>query len=100
MAIKNKQIIMFSKDLFMANVHVQFRGQQQDISFEELFSGDRYEALGINTDTVASPQSVSDTQIRMALAQKFDVGVGEFQDLFIEKNPNGNITVRPNAVFG
>jgi len=34
------------------------------------------------------------------LSQYYDVGVGEFDDHFVELNPNGNVTVRPNTPFG
>jgi len=36
----------------------------------------------------------------MALAQHYDVGVGEFSDHKVEINKNGNITVRADTVFG
>lgn len=84
----------------MSDVHVMYQGQQDDFSFEELFPEDRYEAIGIDTDTVVTPKSVNDTQIRAALAQKYDVGLNEFNDHHIEINPNGNITVRANTPFG
>lgn len=84
----------------MSDVHVMFRGRQEDLPFDNLFPTERYEALGITSGTTVLPSTVSESQIRMALAQRFDVGVGEFQDHFIEINPNGNITVRQNTPFG
>lgn len=84
----------------MSDVHVMYRGSQDDFSFDELFPEDRYEAIGIDTDTVVSPQTVNQTQIRAALAQHYDVGLNEFNDHHIEINKNGNITVRANTPFG
>jgi hypothetical protein len=84
----------------MSGVHVMIRGRQEDLSFEELFPVERHEALGIPSGTAVLPSTVTEVQIRMALAQKYDVGIGEFSESFIEINPNGNITVRPNTPFG
>ena len=84
----------------MSGVHVMFRGTQEDMDFTELFPEDRYEALGIAAGTNVTPQSVSTDQIKMALAQKFDVGTGEFADHYVEVSKNGNITVRANTPFG
>lgn len=84
----------------MSDVHVMYRGRQDDFDFTDLFSEDRYEALGIVPGTNVTSQSVSTDQIKMALAQKYDVGTGEFADHHIEVAKNGNITVRANTPFG
>lgn len=84
----------------MSDVHVMFRGRQEDFPFDALFPTDRYEALGITDGAIVGPATVSQSQIRMALAQKFDVGMNEFEDHYIETSPNGNITVRANTPFG
>jgi hypothetical protein len=84
----------------MSDIHVMFRGRQDDFDFGELFPAERYEALGIADGTDVTSRSVSDTQIRMALAQKYDVGTNEFADHKIETSSNGNITVRANTPFG
>lgn len=84
----------------MQDIHVMFRGRQDDLKFSDLFSQDRFEALGITIGTVITPSSVNHDQIRMALAQKYDVGMDEFRDHAIEISSNGNITVRANTPFG
>jgi len=84
----------------MLEVHVVFRGEQKDFSFEQLFPAERYAALGIQEGTLVAPNSVTDQQICMALAQVFDVGLQEFSDHYIDKSSNGNITVRQNTPFG
>jgi len=81
-------------------VHVKYEGRSDDIEFGTLFRQDRLVSLGIPMDTTPTPQTVTQAQIRMALAQHYDRGMGEFDDMFVEVNPNGNITVRPEAVFG
>lgn len=84
----------------MSEVHVLFRGQQKSFLFDEVFEPDRYAAIGIPENMEVNSSTVTQEQVKMALAQKFDVGVGEFQDSFVEINPNGNITVRPDTTFG
>ena len=84
----------------MSEVHVMYQGKQEDISFEDLFPAERYEAIGIAPGTEVIPSNVTDNQIRAALAQYYDVGLNEFSDQYIEKNPNGNITIRANTPFG
>lgn len=65
-------------------LHVRFEGQSRDILCEDLDIG---------------PLS-SDDEVREALATYFDVPVGKFRVYVIERHENGNITVRPEAVFG
>ena len=81
-------------------VHLKYEGRSETIEFDVLFPTERYASIGIAAGTTATPQTVSEQQIRLALAQHFDVGLDEFEEHFIEINPNGNITVRPEAVFG
>jgi hypothetical protein len=87
-------------EVFMADVHVIYKGRTDDISIDQLFPAERRVALGIAPDTVLSSSNVTEAQVKNALAQWYDVGVGEFDDLFVEMNPNGNVTVRPNTPFG
>lgn len=81
-------------------VHVKYEGRSEDIEFDRLFSQDRLASIGIPEGTVPTPQNVTERQVKVALAQYYDKGVDEFDQLFVEINPNGNITVRPDAVFG
>lgn len=65
-------------------VHVRFEGRSQDIPFATLDVGDLS----------------SDQDLRNALARYFDVPERKFAPYVVERHTNGNITVRPEAVFG
>lgn len=84
----------------MSTVHVMFRGTQEDFDFNILFSKERQSLLGINTDTDLTPQNITINQVKMALAQNYDVGLTEFEDHYVDIGKNGNITVRANTPFG
>ena len=81
-------------------VHVVYNGRNEDLNFEELFPQERFANIGIPAGTTPSAASLTSDQVKTALAQHYDVGLGEFNDHFVEHNPNGNITVRPNSGFG
>lgn len=85
----------------MSSVHVMYNGETHDLTFEDLFPADRLEQIGIPTGTEVSAENVTQAQVKTALSQHFDVGLGEFNDHFIEINPKtGNVTVRPEANLG
>lgn len=42
----------------------------------------------------------SEAEVLAALANYFDVAVGRFAPYVVERHENGNVTVRPEAVFG
>jgi hypothetical protein len=65
-------------------IHVRFEGRSQDIAFATLDVGDLS----------------SDQDVRNALARYFDVPERKFVPYVVERHTNGNITVRPEAVFG
>ncbi len=65
-------------------VHVRFEGRSRDITFAVLDVGDQS----------------SDQDVRNALANYFDVPERKFASYIIERHTNGNLTVRPEAVFG
>ena len=65
-------------------VHVRFEGRSYDLAFSVLDVGDLS----------------SDPDVRQALAQYLDVQPRRFARYVIERHANGNITVRPEAVFG
>ena len=65
-------------------VHVRFDGRSYTIP-----------ATDINIDTRADDKSV-----RLAMAMYFDVAIERFAFYVVERYVNGNITVRPEAVFG
>jgi hypothetical protein len=65
-------------------VHVRFEGQSWDIAFNVLDLGDLS----------------SDQEVYQALANYFEVPVRKFAAYVVQRHANGNITVRPEAVFG
>jgi hypothetical protein len=81
-------------------VHVVYDGKNLDLTFTELFPPERLRGIGIPEGVEANAGTLNQTQVRTALAQHFDVGIGEFNDHHVEFSENGNITVRPNTVFG
>jgi hypothetical protein len=84
----------------MAKVHVVYNGRNEDLDFDVVFPPERYGNIGIPEGTIPSVTTLNTEQVKTALAQHYDVGLGEFADHFVEMNPNGNITVRPETVFG
>ena len=67
-----------------ARVHIRFEGRSWDILCRDLDIG----------------QMSTDDEVRRALANYFDVALGKFRAYVIERHENGNMTVRPEAVFG
>jgi hypothetical protein len=65
-------------------LHIRYDGFSHDIPLDE---------LDINNLSTAD-------EVRMAAAQYLDVGLDRLEPYVIEKHRNGNITVRPEAVFG
>ncbi len=65
-------------------VHVRFEGHSYDV-----------DAADFNL----SPQP-SDAEVRLALAMFFEVPISRFAPYVIERYGNGNLTVRPEAIFG
>jgi hypothetical protein len=65
-------------------VHVRFEGQSRDVSFA---------TLDVSTAS-------SDEAVRQALADHFAVPVQRFAPYVIERHTTGNMTVRPEAIFG
>lgn len=84
----------------MSEVHVVYNGRTDDLEFENVFPAERRASIGIAENVTIAPNSLTTDQIKTALAQHYDVGLGEFQDHYVEIAKNGNITVRPNATFG
>jgi hypothetical protein len=65
-------------------LHVRFDGRSLDLAFHVLDVGD------LSTDG----------EIRLALACYLDVNPQRLAPYVVERHANGNITVRPEAVFG
>lgn len=74
--------------IFNANanpiVHVRFDGRSWDIPLELLRLG----------------SAPSDSDVRMALARHLETPVTALTSYIVERHANGNLTVRPEAVFG
>jgi hypothetical protein len=81
-------------------IHVVYDGRNVDLAFNELFPPDRLQNIGIPEGTEINANTLTQTHVRTALSQHFDVGLNEFADHHIDFAENGNITVRPNTVFG
>ncbi len=68
----------------MSVIHVRFEGRSRDIPLSMLDSG--------NPGT--------DGDIRRAVARYLDVPERKFAPYVVERHANGNVTIRPEAVFG
>lgn len=67
-----------------ATIHIRVMGRSRNIPLAQL-----------NLQPYAS-----DETIRQEVARFMEVPVERLKDTFIERHENGNITVRPEAVFG
>jgi hypothetical protein len=65
-------------------VHVRFEGRSHDVDLDALDVG---------------PHS-SDEAIKEALAKHLEVPAARLRDYVIDRHATGNLTVRPEAVFG
>jgi hypothetical protein len=43
---------------------------------------------------------MTDAQIKQQLARHFDVAVGDFAPYVVDRGPNGDLIIRPEAVYG
>jgi hypothetical protein len=67
-----------------AVVHIRYEGRSLDIPQGDLDIG----------------SASSDQDIKRALAQHLDVAEASFGDYVVDRHETGNLTVRPEAVFG
>ena len=67
-----------------AVVHVRFAGRSFDVSVNQL----------------ELPLGATDEQIKRALAQHLEVAPIRLADYVLDRHANGNLTLRPEAVFG
>jgi hypothetical protein len=65
-------------------VHIRFEGRSLDIAEGDLDVG----------------AASSDNEIKRALARYLEVPEGKLRDYVIDRHETGNLTVRPEAVFG
>ena len=76
--------IMAEREHGVAVVHIRFEGRSLDIP-----QGD----LDVGTAS-------SDNEIKRALARHLEVPEAKLRDYVIDRHETGNMTVRPEAVFG
>jgi hypothetical protein len=84
----------------MSTIHVVYGGRNEDLEFDQVFRSDRLQTLGLSEGQIAAPNNITNEQVKRALANHYDVDQSEFEAHYVENNPNGNITVRPNAKWG
>ena len=65
-------------------VHLRFEGRSYDLSEDK---------LGIRA-------GLGDAEIRKLLARHLDVGLGRLEGYVVDRRPNGDLIVRPEAVYG
>lgn len=76
--------MMVSRAEQLAVLHIRFEGRSFDIPLSDLDVG------------VVS----SDADVKRALAGYLDVAETKFRDYVVDRHETGNLTVRPEAVFG
>ena len=67
-----------------AVVHVRFDGRSIDVPLNDLDVG----------------PGADDVDIKRALARHLEVPQGKLRDYVVDRHETGNLTVRPEAVFG
>ncbi len=65
-------------------VHIRFEGRSLDVSQTDL-------AIGAAS---------SDSDIKRAIARYLETPEGKLRDYIVDRHATGNLTVRPEAVFG
>jgi hypothetical protein len=65
-------------------IHIRFEGRSLDVSQADLAVG----------------AASSDSDIKRALARYLETPEGKLRDYVVDRHATGNLTVRPEAVFG
>lgn len=73
-----------NNSLFAPAIHVRYDGRSQRLNVAQLH--------------IAA--NASDQDIKIAVAHALQIGARDLRSHVIERHDNGNITVRPEAVFG
>jgi hypothetical protein len=76
--------IMADREHGVAVVHIRFEGRSLDIPQADLDVG----------------AASSDNEVKRALARHLEVPPAKLHDYVIDRHETGNMTVRPEAVFG
>jgi hypothetical protein len=61
------------------------------------YDGRSYDLVEAHVGVAAQ---MSDIEIKQRLAQHFDVSLRSFQDYVVDRGPNGDLIIRPEAVYG
>lgn len=75
---------MAERNIAEAVLHVRFDGRSLDVPLDGLDVG----------------QFSSDGEIKRALARYLEVPEAKLRDYVVDRHETGNLTVRPEAVFG
>lgn len=75
---------MSAADFHNKQIHVRFDGRSVDLRVGDLDVG----------------QFSSDQDIKQAVAAYLGVPVGKFRHYVVDRHQTGNLTIRPEAVFG
>jgi hypothetical protein len=67
-----------------AVIHIRFDGRSLDVPLAELVGAD----------------NVSDHDIKRAVARHLEIPEARLRDYVIDRHETGNVTIRPQAVFG
>ncbi len=67
-----------------AVLHVRFEGRSLDVRLDEL-------GVGVGSD---------DREVKRAISRHLDVPESGLRDYTVDRHATGNLTVRPEAVFG
>ncbi len=67
-----------------AVLHVRFEGRSRDVALAELDVGPH----------------ANDAAVKQALARRLGVAEARLRDHVVDRHETGNLTVRPEAVFG
>lgn len=79
-----EEVNTLNNTLFAPAIHVRFDGRSQRL----------------NASQLGLPANASDQNIKIAVARALEVGERDLRAHVVERHDNGNITVRPQAVFG
>jgi hypothetical protein len=75
---------MADRELGVKVVHIRFEGRSLDVPLGDLDVG----------------TASSDGEVKRALARYLEVPEAKLRDYVIDRHDTGNMTVRPEAVFG
>lgn len=65
-------------------IHVRLDGRSSDLA----------------ADRLGLPEQATDEQVKVAVARHLEVPARRLSDAVVDRHPNGNLTIRPEAVFG